>query len=51
MNFSTPYIYTRPVLIVAADNTDITSFEDVNGKKAAEGLTSNFNEIAQKLWC
>ena len=44
-DFSTPYIYTRPVLIVAADNTDITSFEDVNGKKAAEGLTSNFNEI------
>lgn len=46
-DFSTPYIYTRPVLIVAADNTDITSFEDVNGKKAAEGLTSNFNEIAK----
>ena len=45
--FSTPYIYTRTVLIVAADNTDITSFEDVNGKKAAEGLTSNFNEIAK----
>ena len=46
-DFSTPYIYTRPVLIVAADNTDITSFDDLSGKKAAEGLTSNFNEIAQ----
>lgn len=46
-DFSTPYIYSKPVLIVAADNTDIKSFEDVKGKKAAEGLTSNFNQIAQ----
>ena len=46
-DFSTPYIYSKPVLIVAADNTDITSFEDLSGKKAAEGLTSNFNQIAQ----
>lgn len=46
-DFSTPYIYTKPVLIVAADNTDINSFEDIAGKKAAEGLTSNFNQIAQ----
>lgn len=46
-DFSTPYIYTKPVLIVAADNTDINSFEDIAGKKAAEGLTSNFNQIAK----
>lgn len=46
-DFSTPYVYTRPVLIVAADNEDITSFEDLAGKKAAEGLTSNYNAIAQ----
>ncbi len=46
-DFTTPYIYTKPVLIVKADNEDIKSFEDINGKKAAEGLTSNFNEIAQ----
>lgn len=46
-DFSTPYIYTKPVLIVKADNTDIHSFEDIAGKKAAEGLTSNFNQIAQ----
>ena len=46
-DFTTPYIYTTPVLIVKADNEDIKSFEDINGKKAAEGLTSNFNEIAQ----
>lgn len=46
-DFSTPYVYSKPVLVVAADNTEITSFEDVAGKKAAEGLTSNFNQIAQ----
>lgn len=46
-DFSTPYIYSKPILIVASDNTDIKSFDDVNGKKAAEGLTSNFNQIAQ----
>ena len=46
-DFSTPYIYTRPILIVAADNEEITSFEDIDGKKAAEGLTSNYNEIAR----
>ena len=46
-DFSTPYVYTRPVLIVAADNEDITTFEDLAGKKAAEGLTSNYNAIAQ----
>lgn len=46
-DFSTPYVYSKPVLIVAADNTEITSFDDVAGKKAAEGLTSNFNQIAQ----
>ena len=46
-DFSTPYVYSKPVLIVKADNTDITSFDDIAGKKAAEGLTSNFNQIAQ----
>ena len=46
-DFSTPYIYTKPILIVAAENEEIKSFDDVAGKKAAEGLTSNFNQIAQ----
>ncbi|MGX8704955.1 MAG: transporter substrate-binding domain-containing protein [bacterium] len=47
-DFSTPYVYTRPVVIVAADNDSIASFEDLNGKKAAEGLTSNYNELAKR---
>ena len=46
-DFSTPYVYTRPIVIVAADNEDINSFEDLAGKKAAEGLTSNYNALAQ----
>lgn len=46
-DFSTPYIFSKPVLIVASDNTDINGFDDVKGKRAAEGLTSNFNQIAQ----
>lgn len=46
-DFSTPYIYSKPVLVVTAENTDIQSFDDINGKTAAEGLTSNFSEIAR----
>lgn len=46
-DFSTPYIYTRPVLIVASSNNTIKSFSDIKGLRAAEGLTSNYNAIAQ----
>lgn len=46
-DFTTPYIYSHPIVIVAADNKDINSFEDLNGKRAAEGLTSNYNALAQ----
>lgn len=46
-DFSTPYIYSKPILIVAAENDNIKSFSDVAGKKAAEGLTSNFSNIAR----
>lgn len=46
-DFTTPYIYSHPIVIVAADNDEITSFEDLNGKRAAEGLTSNYNALAQ----
>lgn len=45
--FSTPYVFSKPVLIVSSKNNDIKTFQDVKGKKAAEGLTSNFNQIAQ----
>src|SRR5690606_10343947 len=37
------------VLVVAKDNDEITTFEDVEGKKAAQSLTSNWNEWAREL--
>jgi L-cystine transport system substrate-binding protein len=47
-DFSTPYTVTKAVLIVGKDNNDIKSFNDLNGKKAAQGLTSNFTDTAKK---
>lgn len=46
-DFSDPYIVSRAVLIVNKDNTDITKFEDLKGKKAAQSLTSNYADIAR----
>lgn len=46
-DFTTPYVYTQPVLIVKSDNEDVKTFEDIKGLRAAEGLTSNYNQIAQ----
>jgi len=45
-DFSDPYILSKPVLIVQKDNTSITKFEDLKGKKSAQSLTSNLGKIA-----
>jgi len=45
-DFSNPYILSKPVLIVAKDNTSITKFEDLKDKKSAQSLTSNLGKIA-----
>lgn len=45
-DFSDPYILSKPVLIVHKDNNEITKFEDLKGKKAAQTLTSNLGKIA-----
>ena len=45
--FSEPYVYTRKVLIVAADNDDIKSFEDLKGKKTANSSGSTYAAIAE----
>ena len=45
-DFSDPYILSKPVLIVQKDNTLITKFEDLKGKKSAQSLTSNLGKIA-----
>ncbi|SFC97666.1 amino acid ABC transporter substrate-binding protein [Clostridium uliginosum] len=46
-DFSTPYTVTRAVLIVEKNNQDIKSFEDLKGKKTAQGLTSNFADMSK----
>lgn len=46
-DFSEPYIASKAVLIVAEANTDITSFEDLEGKRSAQTLTSNFGKLAE----
>lgn len=46
-DLSEPYTYIHGALLVAADNNDITTFEDLNGKKAAQNLTSSWGEMAE----
>lgn len=45
-DFSTPNTISPGVLVVAEDNTDITSLEDLSGKSSAQSLTSNWYEVA-----
>jgi cystine transport system substrate-binding protein len=45
-DFSTPYTISPGVLVVAEDNTDITSLEDLSGKSSAQSLTSNWYDVA-----
>ncbi|MGE7767421.1 amino acid ABC transporter substrate-binding protein [Peribacillus sp. NPDC096540] len=46
-DFSDPYIQSGAVLLVHKDNSDIKSFDDLKGKKSAQTLTSNYNDIAK----
>lgn len=46
-DFSQPYIVSKAVLIVQADNDEIVGFGDLSGKRAAQSLTSNYGNIAQ----
>lgn len=45
-DFSEPYIASKAVLIVRGDNTEITGFAGLAGKKSAQTLTSNFATLA-----
>ena len=47
-DFSTPYTVSPGVIVVKDDNTDITSFADLEGKTTAQSLTSNWYELAQE---
>lgn len=45
-DFSDPYITSSAVLVTSTDDTEITAFEDLEGKTSAQSLTSNYADIA-----
>lgn len=47
-DFSIPYTYTSAVVVTPKDNKSIKAFDDIEGKKSAQSLTSNFEKIADK---
>lgn len=47
-DFSTPYGYIHTALVVKGDNNDITSFEDLNGKKTSNSLGSTYADLAEQ---
>ena len=47
--FTIPYTHVNHCLVVAGDNTEINSFEDLNGKVCGNALTSTAGAIAQKF--
>ena len=47
-DFSEPYTYVRGALLVPESNTDVTSFEDIAGKRAAQNLTSSWGRMAEE---
>ena len=46
-DFSAPYGYINTVLVVRADNDDIKSFEDLNGKTTANSISSTYMMLAE----
>lgn len=48
-DFSIPYAYVRTALCVADTNTEITGFEDLNGKKTSNSLGSTYADMAADL--
>ncbi|MFC3298359.1 amino acid ABC transporter substrate-binding protein [Arthrobacter agilis] len=47
-DFSEPYTVSSGVIVTTADNDDISSFEDLDGKTTAQSLTSNWNDLAKE---
>lgn len=47
-DFTTPYGYMHTALITASDNTEITGFEDLTGKKTANSLNSTYMILAEE---
>lgn len=47
-DFSDPYISSAAVLVVPKDNNDVKSFENIEGLKSAQSLTSNYGDMAKQ---
>lgn len=47
-SFSTPYVYSNRVLVVAESNEDIKSVDDLKGKKTANSASSTFAAMAEE---
>lgn len=47
-DLSKPYVESTGVVVVAEDNSSIKGLSDIKGKRAAENLTSNWKDIAEK---
>ncbi|CAG9622578.1 amino acid ABC transporter substrate-binding protein [Sutcliffiella rhizosphaerae] len=47
-DFSDHYISSAAVLVTKEDNTEINGFEDIEGKKSAQSLTSNYADLARE---
>ncbi|MCT7377201.1 amino acid ABC transporter substrate-binding protein [Chelativorans salis] len=47
-DFSEPYIASKAALIVREDNDEIGSFADLEGKRSAQSLTSNYAKMAEE---
>ncbi|CDG22999.1 putative amino-acid ABC transporter-binding protein HI_1080 [Xenorhabdus poinarii G6] len=45
-SFSIPYTSAQVVLITRKNNSDIKTFTDIKGKRAAQSLTSNYGQLA-----
>ena len=46
-DFTTPYAYNHTVIIVAGDNEDIHSLEDLQGKRTANTISGIYAEMAE----
>jgi len=48
-SFTTPYVYSNKVLVVAEDNTDIRSVDDLKGRTTANSASSTYAALAESL--
>ena len=47
-SFTTPYVYSNKVLVVAADNEEIKTVDDLKGKKTANSASSTYAALAEE---